>query len=215
MIPKIIHYCWFGSKDLSVLNQACIASWRKFLPDYQIMLWNEQNMPDHPYVRFALQHKKYAFAADFTRFYALSKYGGIYFDTDVEVIKNFDCLLSNEFFAAYEDVESMNINGAILGATAENRISLEMLKKYENNQEFINIPLLINQVFTEIDNKKAYKIFSNYYFYPYNPFDDKQKIKQLMFQDIKEDTYAIHHWEFSWKLSFREKIYNRLRKIFK
>lgn len=215
MIPKIIHYCWFGPRELSALNKACIESWQRFLSDYQIILWNEGNAPDHPYVKLALKYKKYAFAADFTRFYALNKFGGIYFDTDVEVIQNFDNLLLNEFFAAYEDSRNVNINGAILGATAGNQIALEMLKKYESNQEFINIPVLINEVISEIDNKNVHKIFPNYYFYPYNPFDEHQTIKQLLYRDIQLETYAIHHWEYSWKPSLKEKVYSRLRKMLK
>lgn len=218
MIPKIIHYCWFGPRELSALNKACIESWQKFLPDYQIMLWNEDNAPNHPYVKFALKHKKYAFAADFTRFYALNKFGGIYLDTDMELIRSFDkVLLDNIFFSAYEDHSNQFISCGAIGSIKQNKIVSKMLEQYDNNHSFINVPVLLTQVMEQIttENDHLINIFPSCFFYPYNPFDDKQKIKQLMFQDIKDETYAIHHWEYSWKPKFWEKVYSRLRKILK
>lgn len=95
MIPKIIHYCWFGGNPLPELAQKCIASWKKFLPDYEIKEWNESNYDVRkiPYIEQAYNAKKYAFVSDYARFDILYQYGGIYFDTDVEVIKPFDEIL--------------------------------------------------------------------------------------------------------------------------
>jgi mannosyltransferase OCH1-like enzyme len=218
MIPKIIHYCWFGPRELSALNKACIKSWQKLLPDYEIVLWNEDNAPDHPYVTFALKYKKYAFAADFVRFYALNKFGGIYLDTDMELIRPFDhILLNNIFFSAYEDHGNKFVSCGVIGSIAQNKIVSKMLEKYENNYSFINVPLLLTQVMeqTIIEDDSLINIFPSYFFYPYNPFDEQQDIKQLMYKNIKDETYAIHHWEYSWKPNLWEKVYNRLRKIFK
>ena len=99
MIPKIIHYCWFGGNPLPDSAMKCIASWKKFLPDYEIKKWNESNFDVNmiPYVKEAYQVKKYAFVSDFARFYILYKYGGLYFDTDVEIVKPLDSIISPDF----------------------------------------------------------------------------------------------------------------------
>ncbi len=104
MIPKIIHYCWFGRGPLPELAQKCIASWKKYLPDYEIKEWNEDNFDVNviPYTMEAYAQKKYAFVSDYARFRVLYKYGGIYFDTDVEVIKPFDDIIAKGNFMGFE-----------------------------------------------------------------------------------------------------------------
>ena len=96
MIPKIIHYCWFGGNPLPESALKCIASWRKFLPDYEIKEWNENNFPIEKcplYAKQAYQSKKWAFVSDYARFKILYDYGGLYFDTDVELIKPIDDII--------------------------------------------------------------------------------------------------------------------------
>ena len=104
MIPKTIHYCWFGDNPLPELAQRCIASWRKFLPDYEIREWNESNYDVRkiPYTAQAYEAKKYAFVSDYARFDILCQHGGIYFDTDVEVIRLLDDILERGAFAGGE-----------------------------------------------------------------------------------------------------------------
>lgn len=121
MIPKIIHYCWFGGNPLPELAQRCIASWRKYLPDYEIWQWGENvdgNVNDNgnefcdkvmgfdvemiPYTAKAYRQKKYAFVSDYVRFWILYKYGGIYFDTDVEVIRPLDEIIAQGNFMGFE-----------------------------------------------------------------------------------------------------------------
>ena len=96
MIPKKIHYCWFGRGPLPDLAKKCIASWRKYLPEYEIKEWNEDNFDVHciPYCSEAYDAGKYAFVSDYARFKILYEYGGLYFDTDVEVIKAMDDIIS-------------------------------------------------------------------------------------------------------------------------
>lgn len=103
-IPKIIHYCWFGRAPLPPLALRCIASWRKFLPDYEIREWTEDNfnVNQTDYTREAYAAGKYAFVSDYARFFLLYKYGGIYFDTDVEVIRPLDEILSHGAFMGFE-----------------------------------------------------------------------------------------------------------------
>ena len=104
-IPKIIHYCWFGRNPLPPLAEKCIASWKQYLPDYEIKEWNEDNFDVcmNPYIEEAYHLKKYAFVSDFARFDILYEHGGLYFDTDVEVIKSFDGLLDHNAFFGFEN----------------------------------------------------------------------------------------------------------------
>lgn len=103
-IPKIIHYCWFGRNPLPETAIKCINSWRKFFPDYEIKEWNEDNFDVNiiPYTAEAYSVKKYAFVSDYARFWILYKYGGIYFDTDVEVIKSMDDIIERGPFMGIE-----------------------------------------------------------------------------------------------------------------
>lgn len=105
MIPKVIHYCWFGGNPLPKSAQKCIASWRKYLPDCEIKEWNESNFDVNiiPYTAEAYKAKKYAFVSDYARFWILYKYGGLYFDTDVEVIKNMDDIITKGPFMGCEN----------------------------------------------------------------------------------------------------------------
>lgn len=104
MIPKIIHYCWFGGNPLPKSAERCIASWRKFLPDYEIKEWNENNYDVHKiqYIQEAYEAKKYAFVSDYARFDILYQYGGIYFDTDVEVLKPLEDIIARGPFMGRE-----------------------------------------------------------------------------------------------------------------
>lgn len=109
MIPKVIHYCWFGRNPLPDYAKKYIATWRKYLPDYEIKEWNEDNFDVNiiPYTSEAYKSKKYAFVSDYARFWILYHYGGIYFDTDVEVIKNMDDIILNGPFMGIENLASM------------------------------------------------------------------------------------------------------------
>lgn len=104
MIPKVIHYCWFGRGQMPKLALKCIESWKKYCPDYEIKEWNEDNfdLDMYPYVREAYDARKFAFVTDVVRLYALYHEGGIYMDTDVEVIKPLDSLLQYEAVSGFE-----------------------------------------------------------------------------------------------------------------
>ncbi len=108
MIPKIIHYCWFGRGQKSEKIKACIASWKKYLPDYEIVEWNEDNfdLSSNLYVKQAYDSKKWAFVSDYVRLYALYHFGGIYMDTDVEVLKSLDEFLDAPSFTGFKTKDS-------------------------------------------------------------------------------------------------------------
>lgn len=114
MIPKIIHYCWFGGKPLPPLALSCINSWKKFFPDYEIKEWNEKNFDVNQikYTKEAYKQKKYAYVSDYARFKILKEYGGIYFDTDVEIIRSFKDIIDNGNFFGFEvDPDGKNTPG--------------------------------------------------------------------------------------------------------
>ncbi len=105
MIPKIIHYCWFGRGPMPELANKCIASWKKYLPEYELRLWNEDtfDLESHPFTKEAYEARKFAFITDYVRLWALYNYGGIYMDTDVEVLGPLDEFLIHPAFSGFED----------------------------------------------------------------------------------------------------------------
>lgn len=131
MIPKIIHYCWFGGKPLPDLAKKCISSWKKYCPDYEIIEWNETNFDLYynDYVKEAYESKKWAFITDVVRLYALVNFGGIYMDTDVEVLKSLDEFLDNEAFSGFEAKD--RIPTGIMASEKGSAIMSELLSDYE------------------------------------------------------------------------------------
>lgn len=117
MIPKTIHYCWFGGKPLPPLAIKCLESWNKYLPDYEIIEWNESNFPVNsiPYTKEAADKGKWAFVSDYARFYILYHNGGIYLDTDVEILKSLNPFLKHHSFSGFESKDRV-APGLILGA---------------------------------------------------------------------------------------------------
>lgn len=134
MIPKIIHYCWFGGNPLPPLAKKCIKSWKKYCPDYKIVRWDEHNFDIEQaplYVRQAYEAKKWAFVTDYIRLKVVYDHGGIYMDTDVELIRNPDELLCNPAFFGFEDKEHVN-TGLGFGAEKGAAILNELMSDYWN-----------------------------------------------------------------------------------
>ena len=139
MIPKVIHYCWFGHHPLSSLAKKCIKSWKRYFPDYEIKEWNEKNFDVNilPYTKEAYEEKRYAFVSDYARFWILYNYGGIYFDTDVEVIRPMTDIIERGAFMGCETVANKNIPlyvnpGLGLGLEAGNKILGDLLHIYSS-----------------------------------------------------------------------------------
>lgn len=205
-IPKTIHYCWFGRGEKPKLAKKCIKSWKKFLPDYEIIEWNEDNFDinSNLYVKQAYESKKYAFVSDYVRLYALYNYGGIYMDTDVEVLQSLDKFLKYEAFIGFESEELCGTG--IIGSKKENKMIREFLEPYKSLR-FINDDGSFNQttnvyMMTDIfmkygvnlnntqQNINDMEIFPKTYFCPLN-YGDAQT-------DFSKDTYTIHHFAGSW-----------------
>ncbi len=208
MIPKIIHYCWFGKNPLPKLAKKCIRSWKKYCADYKIIKWNEENfdISSAPqYVQQAYKAKKWAFVTDYVRLKVVYDYGGIYLDTDVEIIKGIDHLLCNKAFFGFQDNNSI-ATGLGFGSNKHTEILYKMMQDYSNIL-FINedgefdltaCPERNSHVFNDfgfILNGKTQKInditvFSKEFFCP------KDWLTGELI--ITENTYTIHHFSASW-----------------
>ena len=236
MIPKIIHYCWFGGNPLPPLALECIASWRKFFPDYEIWQWGEDDNESGnanrlfdkkmsfdvniiPYTAEAYAQKKYAFVSDYARIWALYKYGGIYFDTDVEVIKPMDDIISQGAFMGFEvDPDGENspekyapryafaVNpGVGLGTEKEHPFLKRMLDKYAAMEyELPQFPwgktivahTTENLVKLGLKNTSGIQKISDITIYPSEYFAPISAITGRL--HITENTRSIHRYMASW-----------------
>jgi len=202
MIPKIIHYCWFGPKKMSNTDKKCIKSWKKYLPDYKLMLWNEQNSPiEAQFVKDALAAKKYAFVADYVRIWALNQYGGIYMDTDMLVLKNLDDFLVSDDFLGKED--ETTTNAAIIGAKQGSKFIAKAMQFYNkltfdiNNMQTISIPQNLTQIIKTLPENECPRLYNPDFFYalPLNAtIEGDFSYKQY----LTDNSVAVHLWNASW-----------------
>lgn len=208
MIPKKIHYCWFGGNPLPKNVLKYIDTWKKFCPDYEIKEWNEQNFDIHlnRYVQEAYENKKWAFVSDVARIYALYVEGGIYMDTDVEVVKNLDPLLNNRGFLGFEGTQWIATN--IVGFEAKHILLEQFLDSY-NHRSFLNTDgnldqttnveeltkLLVNEYGLQLDGRLQ-KLVNEIVIYPtdyFSPYDYIQgKLRKT------SNTYSIHWFSQTW-----------------
>ena len=208
MIPKKLHYCWFGGNPLPEDVKGYIASWRKYCPDYEIIEWNESNFDINccAYVKEAYEAKKWAFVTDYVRLYALYNHGGIYMDTDVEVVKTFDDLLDCQAFMCFETDKLVSIGK--VGAKKASNLIKEILETYEGKhflQEDGSYTITTNlHVVTSVLREKynlrlngnAQVLDDNICIYPMDYFIAKSY--RLGWIQANECTYAIHHYHSSW-----------------
>lgn len=203
MIPKTIHYIWLGNKQLNNTSKICINSCRRNCPDYKIKIWNEKNLKldeivkKNKFLRKCLEVGLWAFASDYLRLYVLYKEGGIYLDTDVEVLKNFDELLSNEFFVGMESNDY--IGTGVIGSEAHSIALKRILEFYDNeiwNVDYYNNPIIFKELML---NEKKYfdncKIYPIDYFSPYNPQNYKESLIDT------SNTICIHWYNASWGMT--------------
>lgn len=222
-IPKIIHYCWFGKNPLPELAKKCIAFWKKFLPDYEIKEWNEQNYDVRkiPYIAQAYDAKKYAFVSDFVRIDILYQYGGIYFDTDVEVIKPLDEILKRGAFAGVECAGALAA-GLGIASPAASPIYKEILDSYressfirpDSSLDLTTVVTRVSNIFKlhgfkdldKIQEVAGVTVYPAEYFCPINYITGKLK--------ITEKTYTIHHFMASWTNEYEKHLVNTRQKIY-
>lgn len=254
MIPKIIHYCWFGGNPLPQLALRCIASWRRYLPDYEIWMWVEQDMASSvltstdtadkvmgfdvdiiPYTKEAYKHKKYAFVSDYARFWILYEYGGIYFDTDVEVIRPLDDIIARGNYMGFEmDPDGENSPGMYapsycfevnpgLGFGMEKGCKFvnKVLELYRNLHFDMSVPypwfktvvaytteLLCEQGLKNVDGIQyvaGISIYPREYFAPINIITQRLH--------ITDNTRTIHRYMASWSISNKNSYKQLLRSM--
>lgn len=224
MIPKVINYCWFGKKELPIEEKKCIESWKKFCPDYKIVEWNEENydIKKNKYIKEAYEKEMWAFVSDYARIDIIYNNGGIYFDTDVEVIKPIDDLLHNKMFCGWEENlknENFVAFGLGFGAEKENPVLKEILEEYEKIS-FIKEDGTLNLVACPYYQTKALKKFglddtkrslqkleNGIVVYPEDYFSPKSHITGEI--NITENTYSIHQFSMSW-INKKDAFYKRL-----
>lgn len=218
MIPKKIHYCWFGKEPIPKKEIQCMESWSKFMPDFEIILWDETrfNIDSVPFTKEAYAAKKYAFVSDYVRLYALLKEGGIYLDTDVEIVKPLDSFLNFEAFSGFETplVIQTGVMGSVPNGTFIKTIFDSyneklfllpngLLNQIPNSKIFTN--LLINEGL-KLNNKQqtlpTVEIFPQEYFCPIN-----QATQEIT---ITKNTYCIHYLSGSW-LSNKSRFSRKLK----
>ena len=209
MIPKIIHYCWFSGEKKPRSIQRCIDSWKKVMPDFEIRCWDAHNFDfdSVPFARDAITAKKYAFAADYARLYALYTEGGIYLDSDVEVKKSFESFLSQSFFCGTEAYYADNrvhyrMEAAIMGAVKEHPFVAECMDyykeaKFTDPKRLKVMPAIISEIALQYNYQYCnnhQQLDNNITVYPTSLFTNdicpqKENAKQV---------YAIHHNAGSW-----------------
>lgn len=207
-IPLIIHYCWFGRGRIPKNHQNYIDGWRELMPHFEIKEWNEENTPQHPYLVSALAKKKWANASNWMRLYALNEWGGIYLDTDIEVLRPLDGLLTNEAFVGFEvkhfDWEGC-VNNAVLGSVKGHWFVGEMLDRisrdFDGTEEaHLSSPHLTTDVLLEhgLDDYKrqniaGVEVYPVEFFYPYG-------WHEIFNPDcVSKDTHTIHWYGKSWQ----------------
>jgi hypothetical protein len=207
LIPKTIHYFWFGTKPKSELINKCISSWKKYCPDYEIIEWNEDNFDvfSSKYSAEAYESRKYAFVSDFARLKVLFEYGGFYLDTDVELLKCLDDLRGQEVFMGFESEISVG-PGSIIGAQSQNAFIGELLDKYSairfRYNKHLNLTT-IGEYTTALLLKKGLKLNGLYQrlvginIYPTEAFCPYDYYTGSL--NVTPNTYSIHHFEASWK----------------
>lgn len=218
MIPKVIHYCWFGHKPLPDDVKNNINSWKKYCPDYEIKEWDERNFDINccPYVQEAYQCKKWAFVSDYARFWILYRFGGIYFDTDVELIKPIDKVIKKGSFMACEDKRHIAPGLGIASPSGSN-IFKEVLDSYRDSHFFINngeenLETIVTRT-TDILQKHGFhgsgklEKVSDIYIYPAEYFCPINVETGVL--NITDNTLAIHHYSASWYSSL-DRIIHRI-----
>lgn len=211
MIPKVIHYCWFGGNNKSEIINRCINSWKKYCPDYKIIEWNEDNIDfsECQYAKEAYLAKKWAFVSDYVRIKVLLDYGGIYIDTDVELIKSLDNLLNDDFFVGFEKELDGNYGvntGSMVGAVKGHPFLVEQEKEYHLYNFIISDGVynlttcveyttnLLKKNGLILNNKKQRvmecTIFPSDFFCPLDMNTGRLH--------LTSNSYSIHHYSGSW-----------------
>lgn len=229
-IPKVIHMIWFGGKPFNIAIQKCVDSWKKWCPDYEIKIWNEEtfDINTNAFVKEAYEAKKWAFVSDYVRLYALYNEGGVYLDSDVEVVKNFDCLLEDEHVVTGYSSKQWIPAGFM--ASEKGNCWIRALLDYYTDRHFVledgKMDMKVNNEIISTISKEKFgfrsgdlsieygnvRLYPRVYFHPYKKQviefteDTLNNIKRYF--NIDEDkTYCIHYSMGSWVTDFNTTSY--------
>ncbi len=225
MIPKIIHYCWFGPSPLPPLAERCIASWRRYMPEYELRIWTEEtfDVESIPFTRDAYRYGKYAFVSDYARIWALHKFGGVYLDTDVELLRSLDPICAEGAWMGREQgpPETPDVCPVAIGLgfamPAGHPMLARLVEQYasltfpdpQDKASVITVVKVVTDVLTqhgltlsnELQQIGDIRIYPWQYFSPRNYFTGRTT--------ITDETYSIHHYDASW-MSPSQKLKDRL-----
>ncbi len=222
MIPKKIHYCWFGHGELNKKARMCIASWKKYCPDYELIEWNEDNYDvyQNAYTSYLYNEKKYAFLSDYVRLQKIYEEGGIYFDVDVEAVRSFDDLLNEKAFFGFETDEYV-ASGLGFGAEKGNDVIYRMLKEYDlyldGKHGTIGCPIVNTNALIKLGLKQdgSLQRLPDVTIFPwdyFNPYDDPTGVLNKT-----KNTHSIHWYAKSWMTParrFRSYLTQPIHRIF-
>lgn len=216
----MIHYCWFGNNPKSKLIEKCIASWRKFLPEWEIKEWNEENydVMKNDYISEAYRQKKWAFVVDYARFDILNQYGGVFLDTDVELLKPIpEEIMEYRGFTGFESDKTIN-PGLIFGAEAGLSMLQEIMSVYENKKfgEMINgrVENIVDIVTGVLDRNglqknNSFQVIKDIAVYPKEYFCCfNHEIQDF---EIQEETISVHHYAASWSPWYRRAYFKTIK----
>lgn len=212
MIPKIIHYCWLSKEPVPDKLKKYMDTWKEILPDYEFVKWDFDRFDKKSslWVEQAFDNKKYAFAADYIRLYALYNYGGIYMDMDIELLKSFDNLLDSKYMMAFEKEGTTYIEAGCMGAEKHSEFIKDVLGYYDDrpfvkeNGEFDTLPL--PQIMSKVFGNGEYNIS----FMDWHAFTNKSYATGI--ESPIGRSYAIHHFAGSWKTK-KEIQFQRIKQI--
>ena len=209
MIPKLLHFCWFGPNEVPDEVKHCLDTWREHMPEWQIREWRDGDLPNSSYAHAALKNGKYANVSNYVRLHALHYHGGVYLDTDIEVLKSFNPLLNTGMFAGWQ--QNGQINNAVLGAEAGHpfiaKCMLELPKRFSGVEKahfsspvFFTQMLLESKIITKqntnqfMETDPEITLYPTRFFYPHWHTEKLDRAKH-----VTPDTYCIHHWAGMWK----------------
>lgn len=204
MIPKTIHYCWFGPHPKNEKILRSMESWKKVCPEFTIVEWNESNFPvdAHPFTSRMQKEKRFAFVSDYARLQILEEHGGFYLDTDMLLLQSLSPLTG--YACVLGEEEPGIISAGMIGAVKGNEFIKKCREYYDiHTEELITIPRVLSKVYTDFSDKSSLKVFPPKTFYPF----DAEHIDEWRGQDLGSDVHGVHLWNYSWG--------NPLNKLFK
>jgi mannosyltransferase OCH1-like enzyme len=195
MIPKVIHYCWFGPNQKNQDILACIESWKDLCPDFEIREWNERNFPyaDIAFAKKMYAERKWAFVADYARLHILEEQGGFYLDTDMLLVRPLSSLLGNECLLGEESPGI--ISAGMIAAVPHHPFIRECRHAYDKQPNMLKtIPRVLSEVYRGYEGKGSLTVLPPPAFYPFT----SETIKKFTGQALGEETYGVHLWHYSW-----------------